>query len=167
MFCSVQENSAALSAAEGSGDGSAGMLQSGKHIHTAAGVWTCHRISPQTPAHRSGAQRQVQAVNTHTHTHSHISMTLSSNVFCVSGRVGEGRASWSLGNAYVSLEKHHQALHHARKHLEISREVRSHWFTAVTVLLGMCVTVWFALLRSETGTENWRPGWMWRNWWRF
>lgn len=39
-------------------------------------------------------------------------------------RVGEGRACWSLGNAYVSLENHKQALHYARKHLDISKEVR-------------------------------------------
>ncbi len=45
------------------------LLQSGKHIHTAAGIWTCHRISPQTPAQPSGAQQPVRAVNTHTHTH--------------------------------------------------------------------------------------------------
>lgn len=42
-------------------------------------------------------------------------------LFC---RVGEGRACWSLGNAYVSLGSHEQALHFARKHLEISQEVR-------------------------------------------
>lgn len=39
------------------------------------------------------------------------------------GRVGEGRACWSLGNAYVLLGNHRQALHYARKHLAISREV--------------------------------------------
>lgn len=39
-------------------------------------------------------------------------------------RVGEGRACWSLGNAYVSLGNHKQALHYARKHLDISKEVR-------------------------------------------
>lgn len=39
-------------------------------------------------------------------------------------RVGEGRACWSLGNAYVSLGDHKQALHYARKHLDISKEVR-------------------------------------------
>lgn len=39
-------------------------------------------------------------------------------------RVGEGRACWSLGNAYVSLGNHKQALYYARKHLEISKEVR-------------------------------------------
>lgn len=38
-------------------------------------------------------------------------------------RVGEGRACWSLGNAYVSLGDHKQALHYARKHLDISKEV--------------------------------------------
>ncbi|MCJ8748406.1 hypothetical protein PDJAM_G00164450 [Pangasius djambal] len=38
-------------------------------------------------------------------------------------RVGEGRACWSLGNAYVSLENHRQALHYAHKHLDISREI--------------------------------------------
>uniref|UniRef100_A0A672S2Q4 G-protein-signaling modulator 1-like n=1 Tax=Sinocyclocheilus grahami TaxID=75366 RepID=A0A672S2Q4_SINGR len=37
--------------------------------------------------------------------------------------VGEGRACWSLSNAYMSLGKHRQALHHTRKHLEISREI--------------------------------------------
>lgn len=42
-------------------------------------------------------------------------------LFC---RVGEGRACWSLGNAYISLGNHDQALHFARKHLEISQEVR-------------------------------------------
>lgn len=40
-------------------------------------------------------------------------------------RVGEGRACWSLGNAYVSLGNHKQALYYARKHLEISKEVRN------------------------------------------
>ena len=39
-------------------------------------------------------------------------------------RVGEGRACWSLGNAYVSLANHRQALHYARRHLDISKEVR-------------------------------------------
>uniref|UniRef100_A0A8C2CQ23 G protein signaling modulator 1b n=1 Tax=Cyprinus carpio TaxID=7962 RepID=A0A8C2CQ23_CYPCA len=48
---------------------------------------------------------------------------LTSDVFCVSGRVGEGRACWSLGNAYVSLENHRQALHYTRRHLDISREI--------------------------------------------
>nr|XP_048678306.1 G-protein-signaling modulator 1 isoform X1 [Caretta caretta] len=41
-------------------------------------------------------------------------------LFC---RVGEGRACWSLGNAYVSLGNHDQALRFARKHLEISQEI--------------------------------------------
>lgn len=41
-------------------------------------------------------------------------------------RVGEGRACWSLGNAYVSLGDHKQALHYARKHLDISKEVSVH-----------------------------------------
>lgn len=45
---------------------------------------------------------------------------VDSFLFC---RVGEGRACWSLGNAYVSLGSHEQALHFARKHLEISQEV--------------------------------------------
>ncbi|XP_021175368.2 G-protein-signaling modulator 1b isoform X2 [Fundulus heteroclitus] len=38
-------------------------------------------------------------------------------------KVGEGRACWSLGNAYVSLGNHKQALHYARKHLDISKEI--------------------------------------------
>ncbi|KAJ8379751.1 hypothetical protein SKAU_G00005290 [Synaphobranchus kaupii] len=38
-------------------------------------------------------------------------------------RIGEGRACWSLGNAYVSLGNHRQALHYARKHLDISQEI--------------------------------------------
>lgn len=45
-------------------------------------------------------------------------------VFMFVNRVGEGRACWSLGNAYVSLGNHKQALHYARKHLDISIEVR-------------------------------------------
>ena len=39
------------------------------------------------------------------------------------GRVGEGRACWSLGNAYVSMGSPAQALTFAKKHLEISQEV--------------------------------------------
>lgn len=38
-------------------------------------------------------------------------------------RVGEGRACWSLGNAYVSMGSPAQALTFAKKHLEISQEV--------------------------------------------
>ena len=41
-------------------------------------------------------------------------------LFC---RIGEGRACWSLGNAYTALGNHDQAMHFAEKHLEISREV--------------------------------------------
>ncbi|XP_007441767.1 G-protein-signaling modulator 1-like, partial [Python bivittatus] len=40
--------------------------------------------------------------------------------------VGEGRACWSLENAYISLGKHEQALHFAEKHLEISQEIGDH-----------------------------------------
>lgn len=40
--------------------------------------------------------------------------------FC---RIGEGRACWSLGNAYTALGNHDQAMHFAEKHLEICREV--------------------------------------------
>lgn len=39
-------------------------------------------------------------------------------------RVGEGRACWSLGNAYTALGNHDTALDFAQKHLEISKEVR-------------------------------------------
>lgn len=38
-------------------------------------------------------------------------------------RVGEGRACWSLGNAYVSMGSPAQALTFAKKHLQISQEV--------------------------------------------
>lgn len=48
-------------------------------------------------------------------------------------RVGEGRACWSLGNAYVSLGNHKQALHYARKHLDISKEV-SHFYNQTVIL---------------------------------
>lgn len=41
----------------------------------------------------------------------------------LSGRVGEGRACWSLGNAYVSMGSPAQALTFAKKHLQISQEV--------------------------------------------
>lgn len=56
-----QENSAAGQAPEGQGGGSAGLLQPGKHLHVAAGLWEGHRLPPQTSGHRSGSQRQVQA----------------------------------------------------------------------------------------------------------
>jgi G-protein signaling modulator 2 len=39
-------------------------------------------------------------------------------------RTGEGRACWSLGNAYTALGNHDQAMHFAEKHSEIPREVR-------------------------------------------
>lgn len=52
---------------------------------------------------------------------------ISCSVFFCLVRVGEGRACWSLGNAYVSLGDHKQALHYARKHLDISKEVRHLW----------------------------------------
>ncbi|CAB1332774.1 unnamed protein product, partial [Coregonus sp. 'balchen'] len=45
------------------------------------------------------------------------------NTYTLLQQVGEGRACWSLGNAYVSLGNHRQALHYARKHLDISREI--------------------------------------------
>lgn len=38
-------------------------------------------------------------------------------------RVGEGRASWSLGNAHAALGNHEKALYFAGKHYEISKEV--------------------------------------------
>lgn len=38
-------------------------------------------------------------------------------------RIGEGRACWSLGNAHAALGNHEKALHFARKHLDISKEV--------------------------------------------
>lgn len=44
----------------------------------------------------------------------------------ISCRIGEGRACWSLGNAYTALGNHDQAMHFAERHLEISREV---WFS--------------------------------------
>ncbi|MGH0126541.1 UNVERIFIED_CONTAM: hypothetical protein FKN15_073871 [Acipenser sinensis] len=40
-------------------------------------------------------------------------------------RIGEGRACWSLGNAYTALGNHDQAMHFAEKHLEISKEVEN------------------------------------------
>lgn len=45
------------------------------------------------------------------------------NPVSLSGRVGEGRACWSLGNAYVSMGRPAQALTFAKKHLQISQEV--------------------------------------------
>lgn len=42
--------------------------------------------------------------------------------------MGEGRACWSLGNAYVSMGSPAQALTFAKKHLQISQEVsRAHF----------------------------------------
>ena len=38
-------------------------------------------------------------------------------------RVGEGRAYWSLGNAYTALNRHDIALGYAEKHLIVSKEV--------------------------------------------
>ena len=38
-------------------------------------------------------------------------------------RVGEGRAYWSLGNAYTALNRHDIALEYAEKHLIVSKEV--------------------------------------------
>ncbi|EDL93516.1 G-protein signalling modulator 1 (AGS3-like, C. elegans), isoform CRA_e [Rattus norvegicus] len=38
-------------------------------------------------------------------------------------KVGEGRACWSLGNAYVSMGSPAQALTFAKKHLQISQEI--------------------------------------------
>jgi hypothetical protein len=37
-------------------------------------------------------------------------------------KVGEGRAYWSLGNAYSAMGCHKEAFHFAQKHLESSRE---------------------------------------------
>lgn len=38
-------------------------------------------------------------------------------------RVGEGRACWSLGNAYSAMANHEKALHFATLHLNISKEL--------------------------------------------
>lgn len=84
-------------------------------------------------------------------------------------RVGEGRACWSLGNAFVSLGNHKKALHYARKHLEISKEVRT-WFHLCWILRP-CAFEWISWLlhfipRLETEMGSWRPEWMWSSWWR-
>lgn len=42
-------------------------------------------------------------------------------------RIGEGRAYWSLGNAYTALGKHAEALSYAELHLQISKEVIYLW----------------------------------------
>lgn len=77
-------------------------------------------------------------------------------------RVGEGRACWSLGNAYVSLGDHKQALHYARKHLDISKEVSHLSEKKQTSLvspgrpvfeLNQCA-LRATLLRLETGTGS-------------
>lgn len=39
-------------------------------------------------------------------------------------RVGEGRACWSLGNAYSAMGNHEKALHFAQMHLNISKELK-------------------------------------------
>ena len=46
-------------------------------------------------------------------------------IFCnvLTFRVGEGRAYWSLGNAYTALNRHDIALGYAEKHLIVSKEV--------------------------------------------
>ncbi|CAL4061356.1 unnamed protein product, partial [Meganyctiphanes norvegica] len=38
-------------------------------------------------------------------------------------KVGEGRACWSLGNAYSATKNHEKALHYANRHLQISQEI--------------------------------------------
>lgn len=38
-------------------------------------------------------------------------------------RVGEGRAYWSLGNAYTSLGEFKQARHFSAKHLQLAAEL--------------------------------------------
>ena len=57
----VQENPAAVPAAAGPGDGGAGLLQPGQHLHPAAAVREGHRLPPQAPAHRPGAHGPVRA----------------------------------------------------------------------------------------------------------
>ena len=44
-------------------------------------------------------------------------------LLCVSSRVGEERAYWSLGNAYTCLGEHRQARHYAEKHLQLATEL--------------------------------------------
>ena len=46
--------------------------------------------------------------------------------FVIIFRVGEGRAYWSLGNAYTALNRHDIALGYAEKHLIVSKEVSQH-----------------------------------------
>lgn len=90
------------------------------------------------------------------------------SLFC---RVGEGRACWSLGNAYVSLGNNKQALYYARKHLEISKEVRN-LYKRNNIKRPLAFHVIFSSLcpdffrRLETEMVNWQPGWMWISWWR-
>ena len=43
-------------------------------------------------------------------------------------RVGEGRACWSLGNAYSATNNHEKALYYANRHLAISKEVSNTLF---------------------------------------
>lgn len=87
-------------------------------------------------------------------------------------RVGEGRACWSLGNAYVSLGNHKQALYYARKHLEISKEVRKLYKCnnikrpLAFYVIFFCLFVPDFIRRLETEMVNWQPGWTWISWWR-
>ena len=51
-----QENVAAVSPVKRPGDGGSSLLQPGQHLHTVTAVRASHRLPPQTPAHRPGAQ---------------------------------------------------------------------------------------------------------------
>lgn len=74
-------------------------------------------------------------------------------------RVGEGRACWSLGNAYVSLGNHKQALYYARKHLEISKEVRKLYKrNNIKRPLAFYVIFFFVSL-SLISSADWRQKW--------
>lgn len=46
-------------------------------------------------------------------------------------KVGEGRACWSLGNAYSATNAHEKALQYANRHLDISKEVRNGFICSV------------------------------------
>lgn len=90
------------------------------------------------------------------------------NAFCC--RIGEGRACWSLGNAYTALGNHDQAMHFAEKHLEICKEVhecfkfyQNKWIYHAVVKLTLPLFFFFGLFvcfsRLVTGVGSWRLVW--------
>lgn len=86
----------------------------------------------------------------------HEDVTLSTIYLYVHIRVGEGRACWSLGNAYVSQGDHKQALHYSRKHLDISKEVRNSNSNSNSIQLYMPKSLALTLSLSSS---DWRQKW--------